>query len=186
MLSAVLSVALVALSLALDTFAVCVGVGVRGVTRGATFRLGAAFATAEVVMNLIGAGLGTLAGRAIGDVAAYFGFAALFGVGVYMVVEAVREGDQQLDLSRGFGLLIAAFSMSLDSLGIGFSIVYLRVPIVVTLVAIAFASVTSTTLGLGLGRRFGVAVGERAGLAAGFILMGTGALFALLRVKGIG
>ncbi len=186
MFSAIISVALIAFSLALDTFAVCVGVGMRGVSRGAKFRLGAAFATAEVTMNVVGAGLGALAGRAIGDVAAYFGFAALIGVGAYMVIEALRESEAQLDLSQGFGLLVAALSMSLDSLGIGFSIVYIRVPLVITLGAIAFASVTSTTLGLALGRRFGSVVGERAGLVAGFVLMATGALFGVLKALRIG
>jgi putative Mn2+ efflux pump MntP len=186
MLASALRVALVALSLALDVFAVSVGVGVRGVERGAKIRIGAAFAGAEVLMNVIGASFGAMLGHVIGDVAAYFGFAALVGVGIYMIVESVREGAEDFDLSRGWGLFIASLSISLDSLGIGFSIVYIGVPIYVTLAAVAVASVASTTLGLTFGARFGGVVGERAGLIAGFVLIATGCFFACLKFAHVG
>jgi putative Mn2+ efflux pump MntP len=181
MIAAALRVALVAFSLALDVFAVSVGVGMRGTSRAAKLRIGAAFASAEVGMNLVGAGIGAVAGRAIGDVAAYIGFTALVGVGIYMIVESIRAEEEQFDLSAGWGLVLASLSISLDSLGIGFSIVYIGVPIAVTLGAIAFASVLSTTLGLAFGKRFGSTVGERAGLIAGIVLIATGGLFATLK-----
>jgi len=180
-LSAVLRVALVAFSLALDVFAVSVGVGIRGVSTASKWRIGAAFATAEVVMNLAGAGIGSAAGRAIGDVAGYLGFTALTGVGIYMVFESLRAEEENFDLSRGWGLFLASLSISLDSLGIGFSIVYIGVPLSITLGAIAVASIFSTALGLGLGKRFGSLIGERAGIIAGFVLIGTGVLFAILK-----
>ena len=183
--SAAFSVALVAFSLALDVFAVCVGVGVRGATRGAKFRIGAAFATAEVLMNSCGVGLGALAGRAVGDIAAYGGFGALIVVGGFMIAESVRGTEEEFDLSRGFGLLVAALSVSLDSLGVGFSIVYIRVPVLITLGAIALASVTASSLGLAFGGLFGKAVGERAGSFAGFVLVATGAILALLKYLGL-
>jgi len=66
MFAAALRVALVAVSLALDVFAVSVGVGVGGVRRSAMVRIGLSFASAEVLMNLVGAGIGAVAGRAIG------------------------------------------------------------------------------------------------------------------------
>ena len=137
-------------------------------------------------MNLIGAGLGSLAGRVIGDVAGYIGFAALIGVGAYMIYEWAGEGEGGLDLSRGWGLFIGSLSISLDSLGIGFSIVYIGVPLIVTLSAIALASVGSTALGLAFGRRFGAAVGEWAGLFAGVVLILTGGLFAALKYFHLG
>jgi putative Mn2+ efflux pump MntP len=186
MLSAALRVLLVALSLALDVFAVCVGVGMRGVTTSAKVRIGVAFATAEVAMNLVGAGLGAVAGKAIGEVAAYIGFAALVGVGIYMIVESLRAEEEDFNLSRGWGLFIASLSISLDSLGIGFSIVYIGVPLVVTLSAIAVASIASTSLGLAFGKKFGARVGERAGIIAGFVLIATGAFFALLKYLNVG
>jgi manganese efflux pump family protein len=189
MFAAALRVALVAVSLALDVFAVSVGVGIRGVTRPAMLRIGLSFAFAEVAMNLVGAGLGAVAGRAIGGVAAYIGFTALIGVGIFMIVETFREGEAEgkgLDLSRGMGLFLASLSISLDSLGIGFSIVYIGVPLAVTLVAIAAASVISTFVGLGFGKSFGKAAGEYAGFVAGVVLILTGLGFAAAKYFHLG
>jgi putative Mn2+ efflux pump MntP len=186
MLVSFLRVALIAVSLALDVFAVSVGVGIRGVDRAAKVRIGAAFATAEVAMNCVGAGFGALLGRAIGQTAAYVGFAALVGVGIYMIYEATGEGEEAFDLSRGWGLFVASLSISLDSLGIGFSIDYIDVPVYVTLVAVAIASIISTSLGLAFGARFGTLIGERAGLIAGFVLIATGLVFAALKFFHVG
>lgn len=181
-----LRVALVACSLALDVFAVSVGVGMRPLPTGARVRIGLAFATAEVLMNLVGAGLGKIAGDALGDSAAYLGFGALVAVGSYMIWEELSERERSLDLSRGWGLLLASLSISLDSLGVGFSLVYLGAPVPVTLAAIALASLLSTTLGLALGRSIGARAETMAGLAGGIALIGTGLLFAALKYFHIG
>ncbi len=173
---------LVAASLGLDVFAVSIGVGMRGLSTAAKVRIGAAFATAEVSMTLIGAGIGQLAGRLIGDAAGYIGFGALVLVGGYMVVESLREGDGGgFDLSRGWGLFLGAISISLDSLGIGFSILYIGVPLAVSLVCIAVVAIASTTLGLTIGRVLGARVEASAATWGGIILIATGVTFAALK-----
>jgi putative Mn2+ efflux pump MntP len=164
-------------------FAVSVGVGMRGLPRAAKVRIGAAFATAEMTMTLIGCGIGQIAGRLIGDAAGYVGFAALVGVGTYMVIESLRESAEGgFDLSRGWGLLFGALSISLDSLGIGFSILYIGVPLLASLACIGAAAVTSTTLGLTLGRALGSRAEAAAATWGGIILIATGLLFAGLKV----
>ena len=183
--AAVFKVVFVAASLGLDVFAVSVGVGMGGVDRAIKIRIGIAFTVAEVTMTLLGVGLGKLAGNAIGEVAGYLGFAALIGVGIYMIVEAVRESEAGgFDLSRGWGLFLGSLSISLDSLGIGFSILYIGVPLVVSLVCIALTSATATTLGLTLGRMLGAKAEEAAALWAGIVLIGTGIGFAALKYFG--
>ncbi|MGH7661389.1 MAG: manganese efflux pump MntP family protein [Vulcanimicrobiaceae bacterium] len=165
-------------------FAVCVGVGVRGHTRAEKVRIGAAFASAEVVMNLVGLGLGRVIGTLIGEAAAYLGFAALVGVGAYMIVESLREEAGELDLSTGWGLFIAAVSISLDSLGVGFTLPYLGVSILLALAMIFGVSILATTGGLSLGRVIGNRVGGGTGILAGAMLVVTGLLFAAARYYG--
>jgi putative Mn2+ efflux pump MntP len=186
--AAFLKIFVVALALALDVFAVGVGVGVRGVPRRSKIRIGIAFACAEVSMNIIGAGLGLLAGRLIGDFAGYIGFAALFGLGMYMIRESRTElgGSSRLDLSRGSGLLVASFAISLDSLGIGFSILYIGVPMPISLIVIAVINVASTMLGLTLGRWLGRRAERNAAFVGGLLLALTGILFAALKALRIG
>jgi putative Mn2+ efflux pump MntP len=181
-ITAFLKVVLVALSLGLDVFAVSVGVGMRGLTAGRRLRIGVAFTTAEVSMTLIGAWLGRLAGQLLGDVAGYIGFAALIGVGIYMMIESARQSEAGgFDLARGWGLLLGALSISLDSLGIGFSILYIGVPLAVSLICIAVVAATSTTLGLTLGRALGSRAEASAAKWAGVILILTGIVFAALK-----
>ncbi|MFN2450151.1 MAG: manganese efflux pump MntP family protein [Candidatus Baltobacteraceae bacterium] len=183
-----LKILIVAVSLGLDVFAVGIGVGMRGASWALKIRIGAAFAGAEVLMNLAGVGLGRLAGSLLGEVAGYIGFAALFCIGAYMTYEALREAEAKtpLDFSRGWGLFIGALSISLDSLGIGFSILYIGVPLVLSLAVIFVVSIGATTAGLTLGRALGRRVEERAELFAGIVLMLTGAGFALAKAFHIG
>lgn len=132
-------------------------------------------------MNLIGLGLGRAIGVLIGEAAAYLGFAALVGVGLYMVVESLREERGELDLSTGWGLVLAAVSISLDSLGAGFTLPYLRVSILLALAMIFGVSILATVTGLALGRFLGNRVGGATGMLAGGLLTLTGLLFVAAR-----
>ncbi len=160
----------------------------KGADRWVKIRIGAAFAVAEVTMTVLGVLIGQAAGRFLGDAAGYLGFAALVGVGVYMIYEALHGTEEGggFDLSRGFGLVLGALSISLDSLGIGFSILYIGVPLGISLVFIGVASLLSTTLGLALGKRLGTVAEEQAALWAGIVLILTGLSFAALKYFHVG
>ena len=155
----------------------------RGTDRTIKLRIGAAFAFAEVSMTLIGVLLGATAGKYLGDAAGYLGFAAITFVGGYTLRGSNRGG---FDLSRGWGLFLGALSISLDSLGIGFSILFIGVPLLVSIVCIAAASILSTALGLTLGRALGARMEQAAALWAGLILIGTGVVFGGLKYFGAG
>jgi len=99
-----------------------------------------------------------------------------------MIVQATRETKRApLDLSRGWGLALAALSISVDSLGIGFSILYIGVPLIATLLTIGVVSMLSTTLGLTFGRSLGKRVESSAELFAGIALVVAGIGFAVLQ-----
>ena len=187
-MTSAIKIVLIAISLALDVFAVSVGVGVRGVEQRLKFRIGIAFACAEIIMNLVGAGLGAVAGRLLGDFAGYLGFVALLALGTYMVYESKRDVEDRLplDMSKGWGLLLASLSISLDSLGIGFSILYIGVPLPISLGVIGAVSVSATALGLTLGSKLGVRVEDNAEFIGGVVLALTGAGFIVLKALHIG
>jgi putative Mn2+ efflux pump MntP len=185
--TAVLKIAFVALSLSLDVFAVSVGVGVRGVERALKWRIGLAFATAEIAMNLIGAAIGVAAGRFFGEVAGFVGFGALVVLGIFMMSESrSKSAAAKLDLSKGWGLFVASMAISLDSLGIGFSILYIGVPIAVALVTIGVVSLCATAAGLTLGARLGGFAERYAAFLGGLLLTLTGLTFAVLKILHVG
>jgi len=187
-LASLLKVFIVALSLSLDVFAVSVGVGIRGVPPSLKWRIGLAFAFAEVFMNVAGAALGYVAGRVLGEAAGFIGFFALIALGVYMMRESRQElsGSSKLDLSKGWGLAIASLSISLDSLGIGFSILYIGVPPVLSLAVIAFVSVCATATGLAVGERLGAYAERYAAFLGGLLLALTGLAFCVLKILHVG
>jgi len=184
----ILKVFVIGIALSLDVFAVSVGVGVRGVPRRRKILIGLTFAFAETAMIVVGAGLGLLAGRLAGDYAGYIGFAALFVLGLVMTRESFTglSGSSRLDLSRGPGLLIASLALSLDSLGVGFSILYIGVPMPVSLIIIGSVSIASTLLGLATGRWLGAFAERNAAFVGGLLLAFTGVLFAVLKALRLG
>jgi putative Mn2+ efflux pump MntP len=186
--AAFLKIFIIALALSLDVFAVSVGVGVRHIPRYRKLRIGLTFASAEVTMICLGAGLGAAAGHLIGDYAGYIGFAALFGVGIYMVKESRSEFSESshLNLASGRGLILASLSVSLDSLGVGFSILYIGVPMPLSLIVIAGVSLAATTLGLTIGRLLGRWSEQNAAFFGGILLSLTGVLFAILKALHLG
>lgn len=139
-------------------------------------------------MNLAGVGLGHLAGQLLGNVAGYIGFCALIVLGGYMIIAARRESERKspIDMSRGWGLLVASLSISMDSLGIGFSILYIGAPLILTLAVIFAVSICATVLGLTLGRMLGRRAEEGAELWAGIVLALTGVAFVLAKVFRLG
>lgn len=183
-----LKVFIIALALSLDVFAVSVGVGVRHIPRRRKLQIGLTFAAAEVTMICLGAGLGAAAGHLIGDYAGYIGFAALIGVGLYMVKESRSEFAEtsRLNLASGRGLILASLSVSLDSLGVGFSILYVGVPMPISLIVIACVSLGATTLGLTIGRLLGRWSEQNAAFLGGILLAITGVVFIALKALRIG
>lgn len=135
-------------------------------------------------MNLAGAGLGYVAGRLVGPIAGYIGFVALVALGSYMMYESRTKlsGSAKLDLSKGWGLALASLSISLDSLGIGFSILYIGVPPPISLSAIAAFSVGSTAAGLALGERLGGYAERYAAFLGGLLLSLTGLAFIATKI----
>jgi putative Mn2+ efflux pump MntP len=175
---------LIAISLAIDVFAVSTGIGMRQSDYRTRLRFGAAFVTAELSMLFIGMLLGKLVYALIGNFAGYLGFCALIAVGAYVIYESTQESHDDIDLAKGMGLVFSALAISLDSLGIGFSISFLKVPIEMTIILIIVCTIAATGLGFALGRRLGTHFAERAELAGGILLVATGVLFAVLKATG--
>ncbi len=186
--AAFLKVFVIALALSLDVFAVSIGVGVRGTPRRRKIKIGLTFASAEITMIVVGAGLGAAAGHFIGDYAGYIGFAALFSVGLYMVKESRSDltESSRLDLTSGRGLLLASVALSLDSLGVGFSVLYIGVPMPISLIVIGCVSVGATTLGLVIGRMLGRHAERNAAFMGGMLLALTGLAFTALKALRVG
>lgn len=162
----------IAIAVGLDVLALSVGIGVLGVPWPIRLRVGAAFATAEIFMQCLGALIGALAGHAAGDIAAYAGFIVLAFIGVLIFRESFgHEPKLSEKITSGVGLLAASASISLDSLGVGFSLPTLQVPLLPLIATVAVTTVMFTLIGLAFGEMLGARFRKHAERAAGIILV---------------
>jgi manganese efflux pump family protein len=168
----------VALAVGLDVLALSIAVGLTGIPWRSRIRLGAAFSTAEVVMQILGYALGSGVGQLLGMIAVYAGFAVLGLVGVYMIRESLVPGDEApFKVDTGWGLLAASASISLDSLGVGVALPGVPLPLLPLLGTVACSTVLFTFLGLAFGARLGARFEKGAERVAGIVLIGLAVLF---------
>jgi putative Mn2+ efflux pump MntP len=168
----------VALAVGLDVHAVSVGVGVTRITLNARYRLGFAFAGSEILMQVVGYGLGTGVGRILGELASYVGFVLLALVGAFMIRDSFRPTSEgQFEATRGMGLLMTSLSISLDSLGVGVALPATAIPLLPLLMMLSVTTTVFTFIGLAFGSRLGEPYERGAEGLAGIILIILAVLF---------
>jgi len=163
----------VAVAVGLDVFAISIGVGVARVAAQVRLRLGIAFATSEIGMQLIGYETGRRAGVMLGEAAAFAGFALLGLIGLLMLHKSVKGGvEEKFDGTSGIGLIMIALSISLDSLGVGIALPAAHIPLVPLLITVSITTTIFTLIGLAFGARLGARYEHRAeGLAGAMLLL---------------
>jgi manganese efflux pump family protein len=162
----------VAFAVGLDVLAISIGVGVARVAKQVRFRLGLAFAMAEIAMQLIGYEIGHRASEMLGEAASLIGFGLLGLIGLLMLRKAVKGGEvAHFDGSTGVGLFIIALSISLDSLGVGVALPAAGIPLVPILITVSITTIVFTLIGLAFGARLGERYEHRAEGMAGAMLV---------------
>lgn len=178
-----LKLAVLVLSLGLDTVTVAVALGISGIGRRQRVRVGVSFACFEGGMPLLGFLAGRAVSGAIGGIASMLGIALLFGVGVWMVYEAVTgEDEPKLAVESWRGLILTSVSVSLDELAVGFSMGALGLPIALTVILIAAQAFVLTLVGTAIGNRVGEELAERAEVVAGIVLCGLAVVLAIEKI----
>jgi putative Mn2+ efflux pump MntP len=170
---------MVATAVGLDTLAISVGIGVARLTPSASLRVGLAFASAEIAMQAIGYELGASAGQILGRIATFTGFILLAIIGFMMLWKALEAKSEVFDATTGTGLLMAALSISLDSLGVGIALPAAAIPLVPLLIMVSITTTAFTLIGLAFGALLGERYERRAEALAGAILMVLAVGFAL-------
>jgi manganese efflux pump family protein len=161
-------------SLGLDTFAVALGLGMKGFPRHRWLSIGLTFALFEGLMPAIGLLVGRTVTGALGNVAGYAAGGILVALGAWEIREATGDddastGDAELALTRSTWLL--GLSVSLDELAVGFALGVVGASLGIALTYIGLQAFAMTFLGLAIGARVGKRLQERAELVAGILLI---------------
>ena len=173
-----LALLLVAVSVGLDNFAAAVGIGFSGLDARTRLRVAVVFGAFETGMPILGLLLGRSLADALGQAAHWIGAALLVAAGIYAVVQAIRDPqdeDSAVPSGQRTGrLLITGVALSIDNLAVGFALGTFHVGFVVAAVVIGAVSVAMTLVGLELGSRLGARAGGRGELFGGLVLIGVG------------
>jgi manganese efflux pump family protein len=169
---------LIAVGLAMDAFAVSLGVGTTKFADSARprFRLAWHFGLFQALMPTLGWLLGMTVARFIAPFDHWIALILLSFVGVRMIRSGLsRETDSHpTDPSRGGTLIMLSVATSIDAFAVGLSLAMLRMPIIYPALVIGVVTAGLSTVGLLLGNRLGKTFGKRMEIIGGIILIAIG------------
>jgi putative Mn2+ efflux pump MntP len=172
-----LEVLLLALSLAMDAFAVCLAAGSLPEVRGPrpAFRLAFHFGLFQFLMPVIGWSVGASVEPLIKGFDHWIAFVLLVFVGVRMIYSAFRPDEvRRLDPSRGWTLILLSIAVSIDALAIGLSLGVLGISVGYPALLIGIVTAGVSLGGLRLGGSIGTRAGRWIQVMGGIVLVGIG------------
>ena len=183
-----LEILLIAVSMSMDAFAVCLGVGTTRRAKGprSTFRLSFHFGFFQFFMPVLGWLAGTTIVRYIAAYDHWVAFGLLGFVGVRMIISGFNQQDDgpKKDPSRGWSLVLLAIATSIDALAVGFSLGLVGITIWYPAVVIGIVTGLLSLLGLRLGNRLGEKFGKRMEILGGIVLVLIGIRILLTHLLG--
>ena len=185
-----LSIFLIAVSLALDAFAVSVssGITVPGFGWKQACRMGLWFGFFQFAMPLIGWLLGSSVSGYIESVDHYIAFLLLAVIGGRMVWGALKhggDGEERPVTSLTAGrLAVLALATSIDALAVGVSMAFMQVQVMLSCIVIGLVCFAMSVAGGLLGKRLGGLFQKRAEIVGGLVLIGIGVKILLEHLLG--
>jgi putative Mn2+ efflux pump MntP len=171
-------VLLVAVGMAMDAFAVSLGIGTsrRANSPRPIFRLSFHFGLFQFFMPI----LGWLAGSSIANLISAFDHWVALALLAFVGGRMIRSGlgadgaPSPNDPSRGGTLIVLSIATSIDAFAIGLSLAMLNVDILYPSLVIGVVTAGLSLTGLLIGHRLGEAFGKRMEVLGGLILIGIG------------
>ena len=172
----------VALALAMDAFAVSVGISLRpeSLSFRQAFRMAVFFGFFQFMMPLVGwQATRSILLEYIESFDHWVAFGLLLVIGARMIFESFRLRDEAekrpKDRTKGIALLTLSLATSIDAFAVGMSFAALQTSILYPAVVIGIVALVMTYLGTKIGPFLGRLAGKRAELFGGIILILIGA-----------
>ncbi|MEK7811119.1 MAG: manganese efflux pump MntP family protein [Pseudomonadota bacterium] len=165
-------VIVLAIALSMDAFAVSIGLGSKGNTRGLGLKAGLYFGGFQALMPF----LGYLGGRGVlGWVDAYahwiaFGLLAL--IGAKMIYEGLQEGiEEDIAALTHKMMLLLAIATSIDAMAAGFSLTLLDIDAYLACLIIGVTTFVFSWAGVLIGNKSGTWLENKAEIFGGVVLI---------------
>lgn len=168
----------IAFALAMDAFAVSLGVGTNGskLDCRSMLRLAFHFGIFQGLMTFLGWLAGSTISRWIYQLDHWIAFGLLVFVGANMI----RSGfDHEAEMyknnpTKGGLMVMLSVATSIDALAVGLSFAFIQTPILLSVFVIAIVAFILTLVGLFSGYRLGQKFGKRMEIVGGVVLIGIG------------
>lgn len=169
---------LIGVGLSMDAFAVsiCKGLGMNKINKKQAFTIGLYFGGFQALMPLIGWFLGIRFQQYITSIDHWIAFILLVCIGGKMVVEAVRDKDDEVVEKKDQPLnhkemFLLAVATSIDALAVGITFAFLDTPIIEAIVIIGCTTFVLSIVGVIVGNFFGTRYKKKAEIIGGIILI---------------
>jgi putative Mn2+ efflux pump MntP len=170
-----IEVMLIALGMAMDAFAVSLGIGTTRFAYGPRplFRLSFHFGLFQALMPVLGWLVGTRIERYIAPIDHWVALALLFFVGIRMIRSGLNpDGEShETDPSRWPTLILLSIAVSIDAFAIGLTLAMLEVGIIYPAIVIGIVTGVLSLIGLLAGHRLGSRFGKRMEVIGGVLLI---------------
>ncbi|MUK89641.1 hypothetical protein GMD78_14830 [Ornithinibacillus sp. L9] len=169
-----ISLLFMAIALGMDAFSVSLGAGMQKIRLKRIAIVGIVIGLFHMIMPFLGIVVGQAISTRIGDFTTLVGGLVLVGIGTQMLLSAFNHESRQVIHTAGFGLLIFALSVSIDSFSVGLSLGISGVKTALALLMFGAASMVLTWAGMLLGRKVHGLLGVYSEILGGSILFGFG------------
>ncbi|MDX1920511.1 MAG: manganese efflux pump MntP family protein [Candidatus Caenarcaniphilales bacterium] len=178
MIFSFIQIFLLSVGVAMDAFAVSIerGISVFKIQIKQALLIALLFGLFQSLMPLLGIQLAKTFQGYVESYDHWIAFGLLVLIGGKMIRESFEtkeESQQDNDLRIGH-LLILALAISIDSLAVGISLVYLKLPLGLTVVCMGLVTFALSLTGVLIGKKLTSNLGHKAELVGGLVLIGIG------------
>ncbi|MBC8336913.1 MAG: manganese efflux pump [Anaerolineales bacterium] len=182
-----LSIILIAISMAMDAFAISLGSGVKiGPGPRPIFRMAFHFGLFQGIMPIIGWLFGYSIEPYVKDFDHWVAFGLLAFVGLRMIRSGLSKTEEESlrDPSRGWTMVLLSVAVSIDALAIGLSLAFLNITIWTPALVIGLVTSGLSVVGLRVGNGVGNKYGKPVEVFGGLILIGIGIRIVISHLAG--
>lgn len=171
MMGELMSLLLMAVALGLDAFSVSLGLGMQWLRLKRIAMIGIVFGLFHIALPFIGIMIGKVLSTQIGELTAFIGGLLLIAIGAQMFFDAFNNGKKKAIQPIGFGLILLALSVSVDSFSVGLSLGLSGVKTALAIITFGVMSTILTWAGMLVGRKVTGFLGAYSELLGGSILV---------------
>ncbi len=165
------TISIMAFALGMDAFSVGLGMGMTLVNNREIFKIGLIVGAFHALMPFLGIVLGKIFSTSFSTITTITSGLLLIGLGIHMSAFSVYSDKNEPGFPIGFGLIVFAMSVSIDSFSVGLSFGMIGIRSATILIIFGLAAMVMCWSGLMLGRKFHRVLGIYSRILGGCILI---------------